>query len=266
MNNLSISNLAWDSGNNETVYALMQKYGFTGLEIAPTKIISVQPYSHIVQAKAWLDDLKSCFGFCIPSMQSIWYGRTEKLFGLEEERKLLFDYTKSAIDFASAIGCKNLVFGCPKNRNIPANMESATCNKIAVGFFKQLGDYAFSKKTCIGIEANPMIYGTNFINTTEEAIELIKQVNSDGFKLNLDIGTMIQNEESISLLKGNVKLLNHIHISEPFLKKIEQRALHRELLEFLKSEKYAGFVSIEMGLQEQICDIEQVLKYIAELA
>lgn len=53
------------------------------------------------------------------SMQSIWYGRTEKLFGTEEERNLLLDYTKSAVDFAAAIGCKNLVFGCPKNRCIP---------------------------------------------------------------------------------------------------------------------------------------------------
>ena len=264
--NLSISNLAWKPEENEAVYALMKEYGFTGLEIAPTKIIPETPYFHIEEAREWAEKLQKKYGFCVPSMQSIWYGKTEKLFGAEEERKELFSYTKSAIDFASSINCKNLVFGCPKNRNIPDDSDFAECNKIAVTFFKQLGDYAASKNTCIGMEANPAIYGTNFVNTTEEAIELINEVDSDGFKLNLDVGTMIQNNESISILTGRIHLINHVHISEPFLKKLEHRTLHRELLELLKLENYTGFVSIEMGLQKQIYDIEQVLKYIAEIS
>lgn len=266
MINLSISNLAWNIEQNEVVYHLMQRYGFTALEIAPTKIIPNAPYSNTTEAANWAEKLRTEHGFSISSMQSIWYGRAEKLFGTKSEQNALFCYTKSAIDFASAIDCKNLVFGCPKNRNIPDGANLAKCNKIAVDFFKQLGDYAFSKNTCIGMEANPSIYGTNFVNTTEDAIELVKQVCSDGFKLNLDIGTMIQNKEQIAILQENTNVINHVHISEPFLKKIEQRAFHRELLKFLKTKNYSGFVSIEMGLQEKISDIEQVLSYIAEVA
>lgn len=262
---LSISNLAWNSNQNKTVYKLMKKYGFIGVEIAPTKIFPETPYSHIEEASEWAKSLKRTWQFEIPSMQSIWYGRTEKLFGSEEERNVLLNYTKSAIDFASAIKCKNLVFGCPKNRNIPAGDSFAGCNKIAVDFFKKLGDYAASKSTCIGMEANPAIYGTNFINTTEEALSLVKHVGSDGFKLNLDVGTMIQNCEPVSILQGNVRLINHVHISEPFLKKIEHRVFHNELIEFLKAENNTGFTSIEMEMQENICDIEQVMKYLKEL-
>ena len=40
-------------------------------------------------------------------------------------------------------------------------------------------------------------------------------------------------------------------------KKIEKRELHRDLIAFLKSEKYSGFVSIEMGLTENLSDLEQ---------
>ena len=263
--NLSISNLAWNSELNESIYSLMQKHGFDGLEVAPTKIFPNEPYSHISLASEWAKDLHKKRELGVPSMQSIWYGRTEKLFGTEEERNLLLDYTKSAIDFASAISCKNLVFGCPKNRCISEDVNFESCNKIAVEFFKQIGDYAFSKGTCIGMEANPPIYGTNFINTTEEALVLIKEVDSDGFKLNLDVGTMIQNDESIDVLNGNIALINHVHISEPFLKKIEKRNLHNELIHLLKSENYNGYVSIEMGLQDSVRDIEDVLKYIKEL-
>ena len=55
--------------------------------------------------------------------------------------------------------------------------------QIAIGFFKELGDYAFSKNTVIGMEANPAIYNTNFINDTKSAIELIEMVDSKGFLL-----------------------------------------------------------------------------------
>lgn len=263
---LSISNLAWNEMENEEVYSLMKKHGFIGLEIAPTKIFPNEPYSHIKEAAEWAAGLWEKSGLCVPSMQSIWYGRVEKIFGSEEERSALFNYTKTAIDFASAIKCKNLVFGCPKNRNIPEKSDFAECNKIAVEFFKQLGDYAASKETCIGMEANPAIYGTNFINTTDDAIKLIKQVGSNGVKLNLDVGTMIQNSEPISILQGNEDLINHVHISEPFLKRIEKRELHKELISFLKSKKYDGFISIEMGLQKDSCVIENLLCYVKEIS
>lgn len=261
MINLAISNIAWNNEQNEEVFSLMQNYGFTGLEIAPTKIFPSEPYSLKKDALEWADDLHKKQGFYVPSMQSIWYGRTEKLFGSEEERKLLLEYTKKAIDFAASVGAKNLVFGCPKNRQIPDGSDDT----IAVSFFKETGDYAAHKGTCIGMEANPDIYGTNFVNTTVEAIDLIKRVCSDGFKLNLDVGTMIHNNEDVSILQDCVSLINHVHISEPFLKKIEKRDLHKELFNFLRTENYDGFISIEMGLQEQISDIEHVLQYIKEL-
>ena len=121
--NLAISNLAWNEEQNEEIYLLMKKYGFSGLEIAPTKIFAGEPYSHCDEAADWAKNLCGCYGFCVPSMQSILYGKTERIFGTEEERKRLSDYTKAAIDFAHAIGCKNLVFGCPKNRTVPAGMK-----------------------------------------------------------------------------------------------------------------------------------------------
>lgn len=258
---LSISNLAWDSKFNEEVYSLMQKYGFTGLEIAPTKIFPENPYSHLKEASEWACKLYSEYGFSIPSMQSIWYGRVEKLFGSQEERLILTNYTKSAIDFAEVIGCKNLVFGCPKNRIISDESDI----DIASQFFYEIGEYALSKKTCIGMEANPVIYGTNFINTTVQAIDLIRNVNSLGFKLNLDLGTMIENNESIEILENNADIINHVHISEPYLKKIVLRDLHNELISYLVENDYNGSVSIEMGLQENLSIIEEVLLCVRNL-
>ena len=258
---LSISNIAWNIENNETVYNLMQKYGFTGLEIAPTKIFPENPYNCLKEAAIWAENLKNKYDFCISSMQSIWYGKSQKIFASDEDKQILIDYTKRAIDFAFSIGCKNLVFGCPKNRNI----EKESDYQIAIEFFKQIGDYAYSKNTTIGMEANPAIYNTNFINDTKSALELIKNVNSKGFKLNLDIGTMIQNNENYKELTGYINLINHVHISEPYLIKIEKRELHKHIISVLKNENYDKFISIEMKEQENLQDIEDVLKYINEL-
>ncbi len=255
---LSISNIGWMAENDVAVYDLMKKYGFQGLEIAPTRILPEKPYDRNAEAAVWRQKLEIDYGFCVSSMQSIWYGRMEKIFGNDEEREFLIDYSKKAIDFAVAISCKNLVFGCPRNRNYP---EGADRN-LAVAFFKELGDYAYSKGTIIGMEANPPIYNTNYINDTKAAFALINKVNSKGFLLNLDVGTMIQNNENVNELIGKVHLINHVHISEPWLKPIEERNLHLELKEILGKEIYQRFVSIEMGKVDDVGILEDKMAYV----
>lgn len=255
---LSISNIGWEAKEDAIVYEMMKKYGFTGLEIAPTRIFPERPYDKLYEARLWSEKIKKEYGFVVPSMQSIWFGRQEKVFGSPEERQVLIDYTKRAIDFAEAIECKNLVFGCPRNRNLPEDTDG----QIALKFFKEIGDYAASKGTVIGMEANPPIYNTNYINDTIAALELVSQVDSEGFRLNLDVGTMIQNDENISELIGKVQLIHHVHISEPGLKPIEERCLHAELKKILESEQYNGFISIEMGKVDDVNLLDEKMNYV----
>lgn len=257
---LSISNIGWLKEQDEAVYSLLKNYGFSGLEIAPTRIFPETPYENITVATAWANELMNQYGLSVPSMQSIWYGRQEKLFGTKGERSTLLEYTKKAVDFAAAVHCHNLVFGCPRNRCIPENADPM----IGTQFFREIGNYAAGNGTVIGMEANPPIYNTNYINDTISAIELIEEVHSPGFLLNLDIGTMIQNKESVNELKGKVKLINHVHISEPRLKPIEKRILHKQLKEVLSAEGYHGYISIEMGKVDDIKMIGNALIYLKE--
>ncbi len=255
---LSISNIGWSEENDAAVYSMMNNNGFKGLEIAPTRIFQDRPYSKLDDARAWAKELKSENGFVVSSMQSIWYGRSEKLFGTDDERATLEDYTKRAIDFAESIGCKNLVFGCPRNRSLPESADE----KVAIRFFKEIGEYAAEHWTVVGMEANPPIYNTNYINDTASALELIEKVGSKGFKLNLDVGTMVENGEDVSILKGREKLINHVHVSEPGLKPIEERQLHQELADLLKACNYNGFVSIEVGKQDNIENLKRMMNYV----
>lgn len=260
---LSASNIAWSTEDNEKVYDLMKEYGFTGLEIAPTRLVKKQPYENKEYAGRIAQGLKREHGFVISSMQSILFGRSERLFGSNEERKELMNYLKKAVDFAEIIGCRNLVFGSPQNRN----MENESEYGIAVAFFFEIGEYAAQHGTVISMEANPPIYGTNFINRTEEAFRLVQDVNCEGFKLNLDFGTILENGEDVMMVESVFEWISHIHISEPYLVRIQKRQEHGLLAEILKRHSYDKYVSIEMKRNENnnLAIIEETLQYIVDV-
>ena len=256
---LSISNIAWSAEHDSEMYRFLRETGFRGLEIAPTRIFPESPYDKLSEAKEWADELMSNYGLEVPSMQSIWYGHQEKVFGTKEDRKLLIDYTKKAVIFAETINCKNLVFGNPRNRDT----EDIVGNyPIAIDFFREIGEYAAEHHTCIAIEANPVIYNTRFLNTTEQAVELAYKTNSEGIKVNVDLGAIIYNKEEISYLRQIPEYINHVHISEPGLKLIEKRDLHQELFSALHEIVYDRYVSIEMGNKGSLDDVKNIMEYV----
>ena len=168
---------------------------------------------------------------------------------------------QAAIRFAEAIGCENLVFGCHRNRAMP----DGAAPEQAIPFFRALGDYAAAHHCVMALEANPPIYHTYFLNTTQETLAFIQQVDSEGCRLNLDDGTMVTNGEEVSLLKGFGPMIHHVHISEPGLKLIERRALHQELAALLREEGYDRYVSIEMGRQEDMNALARTMAYVREV-
>lgn len=256
--NLSISNIGWGEKDDDRVYGMIKRKGFSGLEIAPTRVFPAHPYDDLDAARKWSRNLLQENGLVLSSMQSIWYGRSEKILGSEEEYVFLKDYAKKAMDFAEAVGCSNLVFGCPGNRTIPDGRMADE----AIPFFREIGEYAISRHCVIAMEANPAIYNTNFLNSTEEAIAFVEKVHSNGVLLNLDVGTMVENDESVSLLEGFGSYIHHVHISEPWLKPILKRKLHTELAQFLYDTDYNGFVSIEVGRQEGIESLSEMMDYV----
>lgn len=258
----SISNIAWGKNQDKQMYQYLSKIGFDGLEIAPTRIIEENPYDHIKEAKQFAKMLEETYHLKISSMQSIWYGKTQKIFENEYNAKELAEYTNKAIDFANAIGCGNLVFGCPKNRNMD-NFEEDYPK--AVNFFNTIGEYALNKNVVIAVEPNPVIYNTNFLNTTLQALDFIKTVNLNSVKLNYDLGTAIYNKEDLQILKNNIKYINHIHISEPNLVKIQKREMHKSIISIIHESNYSGYISIEMKNTGNLEDVKNIIDYINKL-
>ncbi len=233
--------------------------GSAALEIAPPRFIGDEPYTKTDEARKKAQDIHARYGLCVCSMQSIWFKRGEAICGSENERAALLNYTRQALGFADAVGCQNLVFGCPKNRRIEKEGDGA----VLFDFFSEICSEAASHGSVIAIEANPPIYGTNFLNDTPSAVEFARSIGA-GASVNLDFGTITYNKENLNDIGNNLDIISHVHISEPELAPIERRNEHRELAAVLREGDYRGFVSLEMRSVPFECAYETA-GYLAEV-
>src|SRR3989344_248722 len=118
MDHLAVSNLAWDKSQDNDVALLMNKYGFGGLELAPTKVWD-KPEDITAKEIEMYKLYWNKKGIEIVSMQSLLYGHPEfVMFESEDMRVNTLDYLRKIISLASKLGCHTLVFGSPKNRFI----------------------------------------------------------------------------------------------------------------------------------------------------
>lgn len=267
--NLAISNIAWSSIDKLKVYKLLQEIGISAIECAPSLLVeSKNPYDNIERAY-FEKEIALQYGLKIVSIQSITFGYENlNLFKSKKNRNNFINHMFNVVDFASVLGAKSIVFGSPKNRFIPDYIKE-DYKKIAIDFFNEVGNYAYSKNCLINIEPNPVIYQTNFINTHIEAIMLLNDCNSKGLSMNFDTGTILENKENIIIDDSIVKSIGHVHISEPQLNPIELRSeFHSRIISDLKSFNYDGYVSVEMrntGKDDNIVVLSEILKYLKKI-
>ena len=270
---LAISNIAWLKNEDEQVYKLMKQYGFKGLEIAPTRIWE-NPFKEISENIINFKNEISNQGFYIIGMQALLYGHPElKIFGSIEARNKTLEYLKKCMLLASKLKTDfpvNLVFGSPRNRMM-GNLPKKVAMRIAIDFFSELGEYALQNDTIFCIEANPIEYNTDFINTTEEALFLVKNVNKKGFMLHIDTGTIfINNENFIEIIEKSIDYIAHFHVSEPYLNLLSNENIknHRIMADLLKKLRYDKWISIEMksNLKKSNIDaVSYVLNYVTQI-
>lgn len=264
---LSISNIAWEPSEDKAVFELINKYGFNGIELAPPKLFKDSSSVSDKEIEYYLEYIKP-YNFTFPAMQSLLFGKPElKIF--DDSKKETLEYLKKIIDLAQKLNVKVLVFGSPKNRFI-GDVDRKESNQIAIDFFKELGNYAYSKDRYFCIEPNAKEYGCDFITNTDEAIELVKSVDSKGFRLHIDSAVMVMNGENIEKsLELSMPYMEHFHISEPFLEFIpNNKTNHQKFYEVLKKLGYDKWVSIEMKnsvLDSNMEAVERSLKFVSDI-
>ena len=261
-----ISNIAWEDAYNENVLLLLKNNGIKYLEIAPTKIKSWDELDKD-NIKKFCEYIKK-YDIEIYSMQSITFGKSYlQLFGDNESRKDFINHIKYLIDLFHNFGLKRIIFGCPSNRN--QNIDNKNYNKnITKSFFKDIGDYAYKHNIIIVIETMTKKYKCNYLNTMQEAYEIIKEVNSPGFKLHLDIGNMYMENENLDEVIKYKDNIEHVQISTFNLDNFDNLPINYnfEFFDKLKEINYSKKISIEMkttnNIDNDLKNIENSIKLI----
>jgi len=261
------SNIAWRAAEDAEVVVLLKRYGFEGIEIAPTRIwqdpLRATP-SQVREVRAtWTDQ-----GLPIVAMQSLLFGHPElTLFESKEIRQKTREYLARMIDLGAGLGARVLVFGSPKNRQ-RAGLPVHEALAIAADFFRDLGNRAHAAGVALCVEPNPALYACDFVTTSREGLALVDAVQSPGFGLHLDAAGMTLAGETPDALEAVAGSLEHFHASEKNLDPVGSGTVdHAGFSAALQKIHYNHWVSIEMrpGEGSNLPRIEQALRHVQSL-
>lgn len=130
----------------------------------------------------------------------------------EKNRREAIVRTKEIIDFASYLGA-NINIGRIRGAFCKELSQEETI-RLAVEAFQELSDYAAPKSVNIALET-VTIMQTNFINTMDEAVDMIKRVGRKNFGLMMDIFHMNIEEKNLYEAIHQYRDYNlHVHLAD----------------------------------------------------
>lgn len=247
MMRLALSNIAWDTAEDEAIARLLQRFAVDAIDVAPGKYFPDPEKAtdkDIARVRSWWAEQ----GIEITGMQALLFGTSGmNVFGSAESQAAMLQHFSAVCRIGAGLGATRLVFGSPRNRD-RTGLSHQQAMAVAVPFFRRLGDIAQSYTVVICLEPNPVSYGANFMTTSEETALVVEQVAHPAIFMQLDTGALrINGEDAGTVLKNFAGLVGHIHASEPDLLPlgdggVDHAGMHDVLIQYLPN----YLVSIEM--------------------
>lgn len=233
---LALSNFAWDSEENETIFKTLTSIGIENIEGVLTKINNWDSLgeSELIQYKESLNR----HGIKIESIQSIFYGVS--CSDLSDYKTI--NHYKKLIEYCKILGVKVMVLGSPSLR------------KNVNGWYDNLSDILRKVDGMLNgtgiqlsIEPNTKTYGGDYFYTVQEIVDFIVHNDFKNIKTMVDTHNVkLEGLDPLNDLIAHIKHINHIHISEPKLGKLFDFEFHRLFSKSLKDLNYDGVVTYEV--------------------
>ena len=140
-----------------------------------------------------------------------------------------------------------MVWGSPKQRDLQEDWKYEDASARAAEILRGVAEVAHEGGVTIAMEPLGRAE-TNFLNTAEETVRLIRQVDHPGLRLHLDVKAMSDEEKDIpSIIRESRSELAHFHANDPNLRgpgfgDVEFSPIAETLYEI----GYEGFVSVEV--------------------
>ncbi len=125
------------------------------------------------------------------------------------------DYLASLLDLCSDLGGKVLVLGSPKQRSIQENQTRQGAWRRAVDLLASVVERAGELGLTICLEPLAPVE-TNFVNTVEEGMKLVREVNHPSLKIHLDVKAMCSEGSPVPEVIRSVKAkdVGHFHVND----------------------------------------------------
>lgn len=233
--------------------------GYDGVELALKSVSEINPS----QLDRWLRDSGMTVS-CISTGQV--FADTGLMFTDTDQnkRKTLVSIFKEMVDLAATYG---QLVNIGRVRGNLVHNDGGDSQKRFVEMAQDLCAYAATRNVTLILEPVNR-YEINFINSLEQGVELLKQINEPNFKLMPDIFHMNIEDKTISgELQKYIEHVAYIHLADS--NRLAPGHGHTDfdsLFKGLKKVKYSGWCSVEiLPYPEPLIAARQAVEFLKPL-
>jgi len=203
----------------EDVFKLAAEIGYGGVEIAPFTLAESVTDLDADRRKS-IRDSAGAAGVEVVGLHWL-LAKPEGLYINHPDaavRERTRDYLLELIRCCADLGGKILVFGSPKQRSVCEGLTAQQAWELARETFKACGEAAATHGVTFCIEALARTE-TDLINTHEDAIRMVEEVDNPHFRMILDVKAMSDEETPIpDIIRRSAKHLAHFHANDANLR------------------------------------------------
>ena len=247
---ISICNELFQGWPIERVFEYAAQLGYDGVEIAPYTLadsvteISL-PRRKAIQRAAEKSGIEIVgLHWLLVKPEGLSVNHPDEIIRIRTQ-----EYMEALIHFCADIGGKLLIHGSPHQRTIQHEWDFKESWKRARETFEACLETARKRNVIYCIEPLSRIF-TNFINTVEEALRLVKEIRHPNFKMIFDCRHALAQENSVTeaLIQAlDSRMLCHVHINDangrgPGFGETK----FMPILKTLIKNNYRGYLSVEV--------------------
>ncbi|MHC1787863.1 MAG: sugar phosphate isomerase/epimerase family protein [Christensenellales bacterium] len=241
-------------------YELAGQAGFDHVELSGKGVCGMEKAAYRGLLEMIRGGAIPCLGFnayCPPDIRIAGPGFSENI---------IRSYALACRDRAAPLGVRLVAIGSPMSRMLPEGFDRLRARDQAVSFYRITADAFKEAGITVCVEALGRCY-CNFINTLEEAADIVRLADRPNLKIVIDFYNMEHENEADMDLAPHLDEIAHVHISDDagspqrrwFLKR-EKAAVHAGRVRRLMEAGYQGDISLEVDLPLTLADAQQSLE------
>ena len=175
-----------------------------------------------------------------------------KIVGPDVDNAAIASYMLNVIRRAARCDVRTLVFGSGAARRVPDGFDRAAAREQIVHFLRSIAQPSSEHGVTIVVE--PLHRGEcNIVNTLEEAMQYVHQVNHPSVACLLDTYHLWMEDEPIEHIRAAGAAIRHVHVADKIGRVApgeSGQSDYRPVFAALKAVGYGGAVSVEAAFPD----------------